>query len=310
MGASAIQKTTTVVALVLSMGPGPALAEEAWDGFLCCNYRHDPDWMSDSNYAGRPVMAVGTPVRIVDYGRNRVITEMNGKKIGIGNEYSRSLSNLEFARRMVVREDPKLKIASYPARIQQAIGAQRLVPGMTKEQVLMSIGYPITSENPTLDAPVWRYWLSSFEEFQVIWDKDVVSRVTGPSGTVARVFTADQGALGAAGGGAPSGSAARTATGRKAVLVFASDSSRPYEVLGDVRINLDDKSVHEAGSFQEQAQIAIREAAIAQFGDRVDAIIAFTTSSSTAGGFWGQVGAAYGARNTSVTASGVAVKYK
>lgn len=57
---------------------------------------------------------------------------------------------------MVLKEDPKLKIATFPARIQQAIGAARLVPGMTWEQVLMSIGYPIASETPSLDAPARR----------------------------------------------------------------------------------------------------------------------------------------------------------
>ena len=34
----------------------------------------------------------------------------------------------------------------------------------------MSLGYPISSENPDLDAELWRYWMSSFAEFQVQFD--------------------------------------------------------------------------------------------------------------------------------------------
>lgn len=165
-------------------------ADEMWEGYLCCNYRYEGDWMSDSNYTGYPMMPLGTPTKITDYGRYRVYTEMGGKKMRIGNDYSRNFSNVEFARRIVVTEDPRAKIAKFPPRIQQAIAAARIVPGMTQEQVIMSIGYPISSENPALDAPVWRYWLTSFEEFQVNWDKGVVLSVSGLPTVLSRVYDA------------------------------------------------------------------------------------------------------------------------
>ena len=166
----------------------PAAADEMWEGYLCCNYRYDGDWMSDSNYTPYPMMPVGTPTKITDYGRYRVYTEMGGKKMRIGNDYSRNFSNVEFAKRIVVTEDPRLKIAKFPPRVQQAIAAARIVPGMTQEQVIMSIGYPISSENPSLDAPVWRYWLTSFEEFQVNWDRGAVMSVSGLPTVLARVY--------------------------------------------------------------------------------------------------------------------------
>jgi outer membrane protein assembly factor BamE (lipoprotein component of BamABCDE complex) len=75
-----------------------------------------------------------------------------------------------FAQRYVVTSDPKTKLAAYPAQIRDAITQARVAPGMSKEQVLMAVGYPVTSENPSLDATIWRYWLSSFAEYQVVWD--------------------------------------------------------------------------------------------------------------------------------------------
>lgn len=79
-----------------------------------------------------------------------------------------------------VAEDPRSRLAGFPARMREAIQASRVAKGMSKEQVLMAVGYPVSSENPTLDAPLWRYWLSSFSEFQVLWDdkgrvKDIVT---------------------------------------------------------------------------------------------------------------------------------------
>ncbi len=61
-------------------------------------------------------------------------------------------------------EDPKVKLAGYPEKTRAAIAAMKVTPGMTREQVLMALGYPISSENPKLDAPVWRYWLDTWAE--------------------------------------------------------------------------------------------------------------------------------------------------
>ncbi len=43
---------------------------------------------------------------------------------------------------------------------------------MTREQVLMSVGYPVSSENHHLEDKTWRFWVSSFSEFRVKFDDD------------------------------------------------------------------------------------------------------------------------------------------
>lgn len=148
-------------------------AQPQYEGFLCCNMRVDSSgWASDSNYreGGKRVVPVGTPLKITGYGRQRVVTEGANLKLWLGNDYSRDLDLGTFAERYVVKSDPAAKIATYPAKVQEAIKTMRVTKGMTKEQVLMAIGYPISSENPSLDAPAWRYWLDSFKPFTVLWD--------------------------------------------------------------------------------------------------------------------------------------------
>jgi hypothetical protein len=107
---------------------------------------------------------------VTGYGRYRVYVELNGGKQAIGNDYSRDIELPAFAQRYVVMQDPNAKIAGYPPKIRDAIKSARITKGMTREQVFMSVGYPISSENPNLDAPVLRFWLSSFGEFQVLFD--------------------------------------------------------------------------------------------------------------------------------------------
>ena len=154
------------------LAAGAAQAQSTFNGYLCCNMRTDGAWISDINYAenGKRVIAAGTPVTVTGYGRFRVNTTMAGQRQDIGNDYSRDLDLEAFAKRYVVAADPKAALASASPRVRKAVETQRLVKGMTREQVIMSVGWPVTSENPHIDNKIWRFWLSSFEEFQVKFD--------------------------------------------------------------------------------------------------------------------------------------------
>ena len=168
-------KLRIALAAMLVAAPLASVADDLpAPGFLCCNMRTDGSWISDINYAenGKRVIPAGTPLTAKGYGRYRVYVELPDGKQAIGNDYSRDLAMPDFARRYVVAEDPKKKLAGFPPRVRKAIESQRLVPGMTREQVLMSVGYPVSSEIPQLDARVWRFWLSSFAEFQVVYGPD------------------------------------------------------------------------------------------------------------------------------------------
>lgn len=159
-----------------------SVAEDKPSGFLCCNMRSDGSWISDINYDenGKKIIPVGTPIKVTGYGHYRVKVDINGKSQAIGNDYSRDLALDAFAKRYVVADDPAAKIASYPKKMQDAIAHAQIVLGMTREQVLMSVGYPVSSENHNLEDKTWRFWLSSFQEFRVRFDDN--GRVTDVEG--------------------------------------------------------------------------------------------------------------------------------
>lgn len=177
--------------LAAALLPAAAQALEPVAGFLCCNMRSDGEWISDANYAenGKHLIPLGTPVRVVGEGRWRVLVEVDGKPQAIGNDYSRDLSMQAFARRYVVPDDPRPLVAALPPHIRRAIESARVTPGMTRGQVAMALGWPISSENPHLDAPVWKYWLWTFSPFDVVFDAEGrVRAVESDRDTLARVF--------------------------------------------------------------------------------------------------------------------------
>ena len=60
--------------------------------------------------------------------------------------------------------------------------------GMSRDQVIMAVGYPMTSETPRLDAPLWKYWWSSFGRYDVYWSNGRVSKVDAHPETLAHVL--------------------------------------------------------------------------------------------------------------------------
>jgi hypothetical protein len=64
--------------------------------------------------------------------------------------------------------------------VRDAVRAGKILIGMNKEEVLVSVGYPPKHQTPSLDAPQWKYWHTGFGTYLVLWDgagrvKDVVA---------------------------------------------------------------------------------------------------------------------------------------
>jgi hypothetical protein len=179
----------TMLAISLAMVANQAAAQSKPEGFTCCNLRYESggDWISDINYYHPNLIPLGSPAKVTDYGRYRAAVTINGKPMRLGNDYSRDLSNELFAAKWIVTDDPKKKLAGYPKATQDAIKEMKVRKGMTREQVIMSLGHPVTSENPDPKANILRYWLGSFDEFQVVFDGDRVKDVQGNQLTLNRV---------------------------------------------------------------------------------------------------------------------------
>jgi hypothetical protein len=190
-GGAAVRIFYVLIFVAFTTASVSALAEDKPVGFLCCNMRSNGSWISDINYDenGKHLIPVGTPIKVTGYGRYRVKIDIDGKSQAIGNDYSRDLALDVFAKRYVVADDPRAKIAGFPKKTQDAIASARLIVGMTREQVIMSVGYPVSSENHNIDDKTWRFWLTSFGEFHVRFDdNNRVTEVSGDTDTKSKVL--------------------------------------------------------------------------------------------------------------------------
>src|SRR5262249_17461288 len=138
------------------------------NGFACCNLHYSKDWINDGNYAELPMISAGTPIEVISYGRQRPYIKIDGKPMRLGHDYGPDQGSLEaWVNKVVVADDPRPRIATWPKVVKDAIYEGKVVTGMTREQVIASVGYPLTNENVTLDQPTWRMWRSSSGEYQL-----------------------------------------------------------------------------------------------------------------------------------------------
>ncbi len=183
--------TQLLIALWLAATGTAALAEVPAQGFLCCNMRTDGKWISDINYeeSSKHMIPYGTPLTFKGFGRNRVEVEINGKSQWLGNDYSRDLDREVFAQRYIVDRDPRQAVATASPKIRQAVESAKVTTGMSRAQVAMAVGYPVSSENPDLNANRWRFWLWSFSPFTVVFDdQGRVTTVEADADTLPKVF--------------------------------------------------------------------------------------------------------------------------
>lgn len=154
-------------------------------GYTCCNLHYNGDWISDSNLGQLPFVPAGTPITVRSISGYRAYADIGGQPMRLGLDYGRAYETTEqWIKKIVVVDDPKKRIATFSPAVQRAIEAGQLMYGMTKEQVIISVGYPQSDETPRLDAQYWRYWWSTFGPYSVHWANNKIKKIDGDTQTV------------------------------------------------------------------------------------------------------------------------------
>ena len=89
---------------------------------------------------------MGSPLKVRQVEGYVAQIEVNGRSLRLVLEHRDKETMQDWLARIVVADDPRTKIAAFPPTIRDAINAGKLVKGMTREQVLMAVGYPQNNE--------------------------------------------------------------------------------------------------------------------------------------------------------------------
>jgi hypothetical protein len=127
---------------------------------------------------------------VLGYGKNRANIDVQGMPMVLNHDYGRDQETLDaWANKIVISEDIRPRMAAWPANIQAAIRAGKVVLGMTRQQALVAVGYPRTNATKSIDADVWKMWVSRGGEYQLHFGADGrLATVTGDGEVTSQVI--------------------------------------------------------------------------------------------------------------------------
>ncbi len=145
--------------------------------FTTSNLRRDGEWIGEAPVLERPFIPAGTLIKASDFRSGEVRVWVDGVKMRVGFYEKSKLETLQelFARYSGAQSPSKL-IDQFPALIQRAIRIGRVTPGMTREQVQLSLGRPALEKVPNLAASQWQYAFSDTLDFTVLFDEQGLAK--------------------------------------------------------------------------------------------------------------------------------------
>jgi len=174
----------------------PPLAVERLERFTCCNLHYTTEAISDANYWTGTKLPAGTPVRIERVTNDSVTFSTGEVTLTLTQEYGTNEESFrQYLDKVLVAADPRPRIAGYPLPVRRAIDNAKVERGMTREQVLLSLGYPPTHRTASVQDREWTYWWNRSLKFKVVFDDagkvaDVIGR-PAPTAEVA-ILNADR----------------------------------------------------------------------------------------------------------------------
>jgi hypothetical protein len=131
---------------------------------------HEGGEHSTTNYTRGLMLPINTRVRLLSMS-GKVLTlrrSDTGEEIKVENVEKHSQRSLpEIARLLLAEESTRLD--ELPPELATAIRNGQMRKGMTKEQVLMTRGYPPGHETPSIESDRWVFWSSRFVKHTVLF---------------------------------------------------------------------------------------------------------------------------------------------
>lgn len=153
--------------------------------YTCCNIHYEGDAINDANYSVGSLLPFGSSATVEKMTSDAITFRAGGTLLTLVHAYGRDQESAQqYFAKILVDSDPHAQFATYSKQVQSAITDGRVERGMTKPQVLMSIGYPPTHRTASTDMNTWTYWTNRWITYQVQFGDDgKVSNLIGNAPT-------------------------------------------------------------------------------------------------------------------------------
>ena len=130
-----------------------------------------------TNYRKGTMVPVNTQVTLLNVGRKMIEVSLpSGQRLEIENVQKHTNDNIYQAFDKLFKKQ-KVNLARFTKLERKNINAGSVEKGMSKDAVLVAIGYPPVTETPTLNMDAWTYWSNRFNRFKVHFHNGRVSQI-------------------------------------------------------------------------------------------------------------------------------------
>jgi hypothetical protein len=155
-----------------------------WQGrtlYTCCTIHYEHSDVSDANYFVGSTLPFGSPVVVERMTSDSATFRSGATQLTLYQSYGRDQESAQqYFSKIFVETDPHTVFATWPQPVQKAITDGRVERGMTRQQVIMSLGYPPTHRTASTDLNTWTYWYNRWVTYQVQFGDDgKVSNIVG-----------------------------------------------------------------------------------------------------------------------------------
>ena len=141
--------------------------------YTCCNIHYEGKEVSDANYYVGSTLPFGSQATVEKATTDSLTFRAGGTELTLFHSYGRDQeSSQQYFGKILVSTDPRAAFATYPKDVQSAIIDGRVEVGMTKPQVIMSLGYPPTHRTASTDLNTWVYWNNRWVTYDVQFGAD------------------------------------------------------------------------------------------------------------------------------------------
>jgi hypothetical protein len=161
--------------------------------YTCCNLHYQASDINDANYWVGHTLPAGTPVRIQKLAKDSVTFTTGDQQLTLTQEHGAKLEPFsQYLDKVLTASDPRPRIGAYPPAVRRAIDKARVERGMTRDQVILSLGYPPAHRTPSLNEREWTYWYNRWVTYKVVFgDSGKVVDVVGRPAPTAEMAIAN-----------------------------------------------------------------------------------------------------------------------
>ncbi|MFC1840348.1 hypothetical protein ACFL1N_12255 [Thermodesulfobacteriota bacterium] len=124
---------------------------------------------------GHVILPVNTPVEIKKWGRRGFIVINKNNKEKILFEYHAKRMQMSIQDYLKhITSSSEVSLGKLSKKDKKGIEEGKASKGMTKDGVMMALGYPATHKTPSLKSDKWIYWANRFRTLAVNFDEDGV----------------------------------------------------------------------------------------------------------------------------------------